>query len=210
VDTPGGTEILRACGMPTGTYYATLDSAAATGAWTLRLEVAQVNLDTCLQSGNVSNAPLAVSNTTTGLVDDYDFPLNAADSPCGPPPSQRSECGRPNGAPGGATLWTCGSDGGSRSPEAVFHFRAPANGSLTVDTQGSSYDTLIYIKDTCLTGCSVPGDCLACNDDHNFGAGDSWSRIYRLPVTAATIYYIFVDGFGGDSGVFTLNVAFAP
>jgi len=74
---------------------------------------------------------------------------------------------------------------------------------------GSSYDTILYVKDACLQNCSVPANCLACNDDNNFEVGDSWSQVYRLPVTAGTLYYIFGDGYGGGTGTLVLNVSFS-
>ena len=207
---PAGTEILRACGMPTDTYYTTLDSTVSTGAFTLSLEVANVNLDTCAQSGNVSNPPVTVTNTTTGKADDYTFDLTTTDSPCAGPPSVRKECGRPNGAPGGSSLWSCYPTGGLPDAEdIVFYYRAAASGFLSVTTEGSSFDTILYIKDACIANCATPADCLRCNDDHNFGAGASWSQIYRLPVTAGTIYYIFVDGFDLADGIVVLNVSFS-
>jgi len=209
---PAGTETLRACGMPTGSYFATLDSPVTTGAFTLALTVDNVNLDTCAESGNVSNtpsSPTAYTVSTTGMADNYSFNLAPGDSPC-TPASARNECGRPNGAPGGSATWTCYPGGLLTTNDVVFYYRAAATGFLTVDTNGSSFDTLLYIKNACITSCAVPSNCLKCNDDNNFTLGQSWSQIYRMPVTAGTLYYIFGDGFDvGDNGTLVLNVTFS-
>ena len=68
---------------------------------------------------------------------------------------------------GGAS---CG-DGGSFAPEAIYQWTAPAAGAYTIDTFGSTFDTLLYVRDA---GCW--GTELACNDDASLGtlavAGD--------------------------------------
>lgn len=207
-NTVGGTEILRACGMPTGTYYATLDSSVSTGAFTLTLAASQVDLDTCPGAGNVSNPPLAVTATTTGKTHNFVFDQTSSSlSSCSI--NLRNSCGLPNGDPTGDPSGICGSDGGAIAEDIVFYYRAAQTGFLTIDTQGSNFDTILYIKSGCNPTCTAPSDCLRCNDDHNFTAGLSWSRIYRLPVTAGTLYRIIVDGFQGADGLMQLNVFFS-
>ena len=208
-DAAGTSEILRACGMPSATYYATLDSSATTGAWTLSLTVDNVSLDTCIESGNVSDAPFTFTQTTVGKTDDYEFAkFDGVDNTCAGPST--TECGRPNGAPGGSTSWDCAASYGQSGNDAVFYYRASAGGFLTVTTSGSSYDTVLYVKNACMSGCSVPSGCLACNDDHDAPNAATWSQVYRVPVTAGTVYYIFVDGNGAANGTFVLNVTFSP
>jgi hypothetical protein len=207
-NTPDGTEILRACGMPTGTYYATLDSTASTGAFTLTVAVSQVDLDTCPGAGNVSNPPLSVTATTTGKAHNFVFDQTSSTlSSCSA--NLRNACGVPNGDPTGGPGGICGSDGGAIAEDIVFYFRAAQTGFLTIDTQGSNFDTILYIKSGCAPTCAAPSDCLRCNDDHNFTADISWSRLYRLPVTAGTLYRIIVDGFQGADGLVQLNVFFS-
>jgi hypothetical protein len=94
-------------------------------------------------------------------------------------------------------------------PDAAFYYRAAMTGFLTVSTLGSDYDTILFIKNACIANCAVPANCLKCNDDNNFSAGQSWSQIYRMPVTAGTLYYIIGDGYGGESGTLVLNVTFS-
>src|SRR5262249_10235918 len=57
---------------------------------------------------------------------------------------------------GGAS---CG-NGGSTAPDATYRYTAPAAGTYVIDTFGSAFDTLLYVRaDTCA------GTQLACNDD---------------------------------------------
>lgn len=86
---------------------------------------------------------------------------------------------------------------GSTAPERAFTLTVPGNlSSLTVDTFGSSYDTMLYIKSD---NCGSPD--LACNDD----SVGLQSQIMLINAVAGT-YFIFVDGFSSSSGSFTLNV----
>ena len=87
---------------------------------------------------------------------------------------------------------------GSTAPERVFTLTVPGNlSSLTVDTAGSTYDTVLYIK-----GNDCGGPDLACNDD----SGGLQSQV-MLTNAAAGTYFIFVDGFSSSSGPFMLHVA---
>jgi hypothetical protein len=217
-NTAGTDEVLRACGMPSSTifggspYIATLDSTVATGAWTMSLALTPLNLDTCAQSGNISNTPLSpttYTNTTTGKAANYVYDATSA-ALTGCLAAQRNACGLPNGDPSG-NVAVCGSDGGAAAEDIVFYYYAGTTGFLTVDTQGSSFDTVLYMKSGCNPNCLPPSDCLACNDDNNFLAvpAQSWSRLYCRPVTAGTLYYIVVDGYGGADGTVALNAKFS-
>src|SRR5262249_54016419 len=70
------------------------------------------------------------------------------------------------GAPnlvGGAS---CGGGGGS-APDATFLYTAPIAGSYTMDTFGSGFDTVLYVRNATCSGTE-----LACNDDS--GSLQSW------------------------------------
>ena len=82
---------------------------------------------------------------------------------------------------------------GFGSPETVYSFTAPADGSYDFDTVGSSYAAALYILDG---GCFE----LACN------AGGPPSKI-SVPLKAGEPVYVVVDGIGGEQGPFQLNVA---
>ncbi|HEV8325430.1 MAG TPA: hypothetical protein VG389_27725, partial [Myxococcota bacterium] len=139
-------------------------------------------------------------------VDNYVYDATAALG-CPGGPAGNNACGVPNGDPTG-NFGVCNSDGGTVGKDIVFYYYATLGGFLTVDTQGSSFDTIIYLKSGCNPNCAPPSDCLACNDDHNFTTG-SWSRVYRYPVVANTLYYVVVDGYGTAEGNVQLNVAFS-
>jgi hypothetical protein len=101
------------------------------------------------------------------------------------------ESGEPNhaGNAGGASIW--------------YRWVAPSAGSVTVDTSGSSFDTLLGIY----TGNSVSAlTTIAYNDD---APGVKTSKI-AFPVVSGTTYLIAVDGFNGAKGSVTLNWSFVP
>ncbi len=87
-------------------------------------------------------------------------------------------------------------------PDVWFMYVPLIDGTLTVDTCGSAFDTVLSI----LTGCPGEGGAeLACNDNA-CGAQSSVS----LPVTSGVEYLIRVAGFDGAVGSFRLNVAGPP
>lgn len=101
------------------------------------------------------------------------------------------EAGEPNHGddPGGHSIW--------------WKWTATGNGSLTVTTLGSIFDTTLGIY----TGSSVSAlTTLASNDDVN--AGVIRTSTATIGIDAGTTYYIAVDGWGGDKGLVTLNLAF--
>jgi hypothetical protein len=85
---------------------------------------------------------------------------------------------------------------GSTSPDVVYSFTAPADMTIDADLCGSSYDTKMYITDSI-------GTVIACNDDSCPGY---MSELFAVALTAGETYYIFVDGYGGSSGAYVLNV----
>jgi hypothetical protein len=97
------------------------------------------------------------------------------------------EAGEPNhaGNTGGHSIW--------------YAWTAPATGSVTIDTIGSSFDTLLGAY----TGTSVSALTLvAANDD----ASGLQSRVI-FTASGGTTYRIAVDGYGGASGSVTLHWA---
>jgi subtilisin-like proprotein convertase family protein len=100
------------------------------------------------------------------------------------------EIGEPNhaGDPGGNSLW--------------WTWTAPADGSLTVDTFGSDFDTLLGVYTGTNIAALAP---VASNDDFN----GSTSRV-SFVVTSGTAYHIAVDGFRGASGIAQVHLAFQP
>lgn len=91
---------------------------------------------------------------------------------------------------------SCGSS--VYSPDVWYRFTAPEDGKISVDTLGSSYDTVLSAYASCP---GVPSSELACNDD----ASGLQSRI-MLSVATGEEYLIRISGFDQASGDFVLNV----
>lgn len=120
------------------------------------------------------------------------------------------------GATGSVTGSTVGAkreadepDHGATSGRASIWYRwtAPQSGTLSVNTQGSSFDTLL----AGYTGSAVASlTQLAADDD----SGGNLTSAISIPVTAGTTYRIAVDGWGGYTGStrlsWALNTAVAP
>jgi Tol biopolymer transport system component len=99
------------------------------------------------------------------------------------------ETGEPavmDGAPAGRSVW--------------YRWTAPASGTLSLDTSGSSFDTLLGLY----TGSTV-GDLseVAVNDD---AASDLTSAVVA-DVVGGTTYWIRVDGYAGQTGTVNLHLA---
>lgn len=92
--------------------------------------------------------------------------------------------------------WPCGLGGN----DIWFVYRASCTGTLTGDTCGSGFDTVLQVFDATCTAC---GSFTAgvCNDDA-CGLQSSVS----LAVTTGGTYYFRVGGFGGSTGTFGLNI----
>ncbi|MBI5486514.1 MAG: hypothetical protein HY905_04205 [Deltaproteobacteria bacterium] len=96
---------------------------------------------------------------------------------------------------------TSGSCASSACPDVVYSFTPTTTGTWAIDTNGSGFDTVLYVHSA---GC--PGTQIACDDDS--GSGNQ-SRVL-VSLTAGTTYYVFVDGYNGlfgcASGSYTLHV----
>lgn len=103
------------------------------------------------------------------------------------------ELGEPNhaGNSGGGSAW--------------FQWTAPMNGSVTIDTLGSNFDTLL----AAYTGASVSSlTLIKANDDIDYASGNAQSKI-SFTAQAAAAYRIAVDGYGGAKGSIILNWSLA-
>lgn len=93
---------------------------------------------------------------------------------------------------------TEGSCGGGIGFDDSYTFTAPTDGIFVFDTEGSSFDTVLY---------GYQGDCngpeIGCNDDIS-GSTDA-SRIYA-PMSSGEQIVVVVDGMGTASGAWQLNV----
>ncbi len=98
------------------------------------------------------------------------------------------ETGEPDhaGNQGGKSVW--------------YRWQAPINGTATITTTGSNFDTLLAVY----TGNAVNGLSLIASNDDDPLIGFTRSRV-MFTATAGTTYRIAVDGFNGQTGSITLN-----
>ncbi|MBN1296592.1 hypothetical protein JXA80_07405 [bacterium] len=94
------------------------------------------------------------------------------------------------------TDYTCAT--GLTSEEIVYSFTPPVDLDLVVDLCGSAYDTIMVVTD----GCPVSVSECYYNDDYCGTQSGIACQTYQAGVT----YYVFVEGYGGGSGAYTLNV----
>ncbi len=95
---------------------------------------------------------------------------------------------------------------GSTSPDVVYKFVATLDWAVDIDLCYSSYDTKVYVYQE---GVTTP---IACNDDFYFAAPcyTYSSFLGDVPMTTGNTYYIVVDGYGGASGNYVLDVTGEP
>jgi outer membrane protein assembly factor BamB len=103
--------------------------------------------------------------------------------------------GTTNGLPSSLGGASCG-NGGDQAPDFTYRYTAPVAGSYVIDTFGSAYDTLLYVRNDCF------GDEIACNDDSE---GRLQSKV-SVSLAPGQQIVIAVDGFGASRGDFTLNI----
>jgi hypothetical protein len=91
---------------------------------------------------------------------------------------------------------------GSTSPDVVYQYTAPEDMCVDIDLCLSGYDTKVYVYENMYT----PNAPYACNDDNGACALLYRSWIQQLYLTGGNTYYIVVDGYGGDAGVYDFNM----
>ena len=84
---------------------------------------------------------------------------------------------------------------GSTSPDVVYTIECGADTWLFLDLWGSAYDTKVYAYDEDL-------NLLGCNDDFY---SDYTSRV-EICAPAGTTCFIIIDGYGGGSGDYVLDI----
>lgn len=94
------------------------------------------------------------------------------------------------------------------APDVVYSYTPASDIAIGVSLCDSSYDTKLYIyQDTC--GSYQSGTQIACNDD-SCGSDGYRSNLPYVSLTGGHTYYIIVDGFGGQSGDYNLEVEEIP
>lgn len=172
----GAMAVLRAA-YPTDNVDASIARAVSNGKSVTdhRNSIIKPRLDLLAAVGAINdnfNAAVTWSGTS-GTVYGYNVPAT-------------KEAGEPNhaGNTGGRSLW--------------WKWTAAYNGSITVTTVGSSYDTLLGVY----TGVGVAAlTTIASNDN----APSLNTSAVSFTAAAGTVYHITVDGAGGASGTVNLN-----
>lgn len=83
----------------------------------------------------------------------------------------------------------------SNAPDVQYVWTALVAGTYTFDTVGSSFDTVLYVREDCV------GPELACNDDTVMTQSE-----ITVDLAAGQSVMIVVDGWNNASGNFTLNI----
>jgi hypothetical protein len=151
--------------------------------------------------------PLQLEDCFDGVDQNCDAAIDCADLDCFTEPTCVPPCADDVLAPASLPFATSGSTVGqgddeqpttcsaaSGAPDLQFWFTPPVSGNITIDMIGSSYDTTLYILDTC------GGTELVCNDDF-------WGLQSQVTfsATAGVPVLVVVDGFGSASGSYDLN-----
>jgi hypothetical protein len=132
------------------------------------------------RQGSPANAPFAGAEPIAGARGTVAGDNGLADKEPGEPAHA--------GNPGGRSVW--------------YRWTAPQDGAVTMDTAGSSFDTLLAVYQ----GQSVDQLTeVAANDDYH-----GQHSLVRLPATGGAEYLIAVDGFNGATGKVVLNWELCP
>lgn len=99
----------------------------------------------------------------------------------------------------GQTNAASGSCGGEEAPDQAFGFTAAQAGTYTFSTDGSDFDTVLYVLDG--EGCGGPE--LACDDD----GGESTQSQVTVTLSEGQSVVVVVDGYDDASGAFTLSTS---
>jgi hypothetical protein len=96
----------------------------------------------------------------------------------------------------------CGPNANSVAPgpDAWFRYTAACSSTVSVNTIGSTFDTILSVRSEC------PGnpasDAIACDDD----GGGAWTSALSFAAQAGRTYWLRVSGYSGGHGQFVLTV----
>jgi len=142
---------------------------------------------------NITTIPITIGNSSAPPVNNNfasaQTLLGTSPSVTGTTTNATKETNEPNhaGNAGGHSVW--------------YNWTAPATKSVTIDTVGSSFNTLLAVY----TGSAVGSLSLVSSNDDIIPASSLQSRV-TFNATAGTLYRIAVDGFNGDSGRIIVTV----
>ena len=141
-------------------------------------------------------APLAVTGGTPPVNDNWASAIGLNLAPAsvnGTNVNATIEPSEPDTETAGATVW--------------WFYRAQGNGTLTVNTSGSDFDTMLHVYEGFESGSGLPGLTLVADDDDS---GEGTLSQVSFPVIGDKYYEIRVGGFEADSGSIVLNTSFVP
>jgi hypothetical protein len=103
-----------------------------------------------------------------------------------------------------AAIGTCAAT--DKAPEHAWEWTPTTSGTASISTCGGStnFDTVVYLRSSTCGGSEV-----SCNDDTVGCAssdGPNHGSHIAPTVTAGQTYFIFVDGYNGKNGTYTLTV----
>jgi len=90
--------------------------------------------------------------------------------------------------------------GGELALESSVTWKAPSTGDYRFSTEGSAFDTLLYVR---AGGCE--GASLACNDNTPDDPNALWSSA-TLRLRGGDRVAVFIDGFGLEGGEWSLSI----
>lgn len=204
-------DTLLLCGLPEGDYFGALESETGTcGPYDLEVHITPMTLDVPTESGNISRGGV-FTGSTCGLTDDFSFPNTMVQSGCtglgdcagGACPSCTAQAATDCRV---ADLESRCAFSGDGSPDAVFFLALPVDSGVDISTEGSSFDTVLYIMETGTDSASPPGLVRVCNDDCLVANGASH---IQTSLTAG-LYYVYLDGANGACGSYKLTVGVSP
>jgi hypothetical protein len=189
--------------------------------------MAFVSADDLVGNGN-TNTQLFVSNFFKGAPLDFASPWPGTPTPQGPTPATPAPgetpvptvtpnaCSNPTLIPAAGGTFadltsgpstesgTCAMT--SNSPEQVYQWVPTLSGVARIQTCGAtSFDTVLYMRSKdCGTG--VEAVCVDDTLNCATGSGPGKGSVITPVVVAGETYFIFVDGFNGAAGSFSLTV----
>ena len=103
--------------------------------------------------------------------------------------------------------------GNAGGHSAWWTWTAPAIGTVTITTTGSSFDTLLAVyTNSSPTNLALTNlACVSSNSGATRVSGLAWLKFtVPTPAQAGTTYYIALDGYNGQAGNAVFNFAFSP
>jgi hypothetical protein len=171
----------------------------------------------CAFAPNCAPEPEVCNND---LDDDNDGQIDCEDTDCINVPicqDQHSTCETAMLISGSGTFMgdTTGVDGihngscGGDAGEAVFYFVLNEPSHVVVDSIGTSFDSVLYVR----RGVCGVGQEIGCDDD---SGGFQWSARLDFTILYPGVYFVFLDGYtidpqaGANEGPYVLNIEITP